>query len=75
LADDIPQFAQEFEPVFGLPKCEVLDWLERNPHLRPQYENILRQRVAILNVAPDFSVCQAPLPEESERQTEGKPTR
>jgi len=73
LADDLRLFSQEFEPVFGLPKCQVLNWLERNPHLRPQYEEALRQRVALLNVAPDFSSCQPPPKEEPERQREGKP--
>jgi hypothetical protein len=34
----------EYEPVYGLPRHEVEQWLERNPHLREKYEAELQER-------------------------------
>jgi hypothetical protein len=38
----------EYEPVYGLPKRAVEEWLARNPQLNEEYEAQLRQRTLAL---------------------------
>jgi hypothetical protein len=33
----------EYDPVYGLPKWSVEEWLARNPRIRPEYEAALRE--------------------------------
>src|SRR5688572_7920797 len=35
----------QYDPVYGLPRRAVEDWLARNPQIREEYEAVLRARV------------------------------
>jgi hypothetical protein len=41
-----PSPGVEYEPVYGLPKHEVEEWLLRNPRLREKYEAELQRRLS-----------------------------
>lgn len=36
---------QSHEPVFGLPKRSLEEWLERHPSMRPKYDAELERRI------------------------------
>jgi hypothetical protein len=44
----LPLFDGEYEPVYGLPKRSVEEWLARNPQLRERYERMMQARIAAL---------------------------
>lgn len=38
MADESAPSSTEYDPVYGLPKRAVREWLARNPRLREEYE-------------------------------------
>jgi hypothetical protein len=38
LGGESPPWPNEYEPVYGLPRQAVEEWLARNPRLREEYE-------------------------------------
>jgi hypothetical protein len=52
----VPEFASpstKYDPIYGLPKWAVQEWLARNPPLREEYEAAVRQKKVALRTGND----------------------